>query len=207
MNIKKFFSAAMLLASLTITGCGQGQGGGGGGTPGLQEFPEECPALIDTTSWTAGKSAANSYGANYTQLSGGGKVGVKIAIGDYDPESEGSIGSDGKLPTTSGATVVWNVKAPVAGVYQMIMRGKVSSSGDDYSFDGRHIYVTVNGDQEESNNYGERMYDDAGLDHDEIRPFIVALVKLTGNEDAISLENPYYRVVFDTESDVVFAQM
>lgn len=207
MQLRKILGASALLLALTLVGCGKGEGGGGGGGGDVGDFPEECPEVIDTSSWTNGATGQNAYGATYTQISGGGKAGVKIAIGDYDPDSVGSIGSDGKLPTTEGSTVVWNVKAPKAGIYQMIMKGKVSSSGDSYSFDSRHIYVTVNEDQEQANNYGDRMYTDAGLDHDNLNPFVVALVKLTGKEDAVSLENPFYRVVFDTEADVVFAQI
>ena len=173
--------------------------------PDAPTWPDECPAVIDTSSWTDGTPAANAYGKNYTPISGGGKVGVKININDFDPDSEASF-SSGKLPTTPGATVVWKVKAPKAGIYQMIMKGKVSSSGDSSSLGSRHLYAKVNGFESQSNGYGDRMYDDAGLDHDNYNAFVVALVNLTGNEDAISLENPYYRVVFDMESDVVFAE-
>ena len=175
--------------------------------PAAPTWPAECPAVIDTSAWTAGTPAANAYGKNYTPLTAAdGKVGVKIEVMDYDPDSIGTIGSDGKLETTPGNTVTWNVKAPKAGIYQMIMKAKVSSSGDSYSFDSRHIYVTVNTWESQANNYGDRMYNDAGLDHDNMNAFVVALVNLTGKEDKVTLENPYYRMVIDTTAGVTFAE-
>ena len=125
---------------------------------------------------------------------------------DYDPASIGTIDGNGKLETTPGNTVTWNIKAPKAGIYQMIMKAKVSTSGDSYSFDSRHIYVTVNGWESQANNYGDRMYSDAGLDHDNMNAFVVALVNLTGKEDKVTLENPYYRMVIDTTAGVTFAE-
>ena len=58
------------------------------------------------------------------------------------------------------------------------------------------------------NVYGDRLYTDAGLDHDEKRAFIFALVQLNGPdyEDEISFRNPYYRMKFDTTGDLVFAE-
>ena len=175
--------------------------------PAAPTWPAECPAVIDTSAWTAGTPAANAYGKNYTPLtSADGKVGVKIEVMDYDPASIGTIDGNGKLETTPGNTVTWNVKAPKAGIYQMIMKAKVSSSGDSYSFDSRHIYVTVNSWESQANNYGDRMYTDAGLDHDNMNAFVVALVNLTGKEDKVTLENPYYRMVIDTTAGVTFAE-
>ena len=175
--------------------------------PAAPTWPDACPAVIDTSAWTAGTPAANAYGKNYTPLTGAnGKVGVKIEVMDYDPASIGTIDGNGKLETTPGNTVTWNIKAPKAGIYQMIMKAKVSSSGDSYSFDSRHIYVTVNGWESQANNYGDRMYSDAGLDHDNMNAFVVALVNLTGKEDKVTLENPYYRMVIDTTAGVTFAE-
>ena len=223
MNIKKVFSALALMMALTLVGCNksdtpaQSSGSQGGNEQSSVpagdnfEFPEENPMPV-SRNWTAGTPAQNSYGATYTPLNDAAakKVGVKIALTDYDPDSEGSIDDNGKLPTSAGKSVTYNVKAAKAGLYQMIMKGKVSSSGDSYSFAGsssRGIKVSVNGDEEQANVYGDRMYDDAGLDHDDFNEFVLAVVILTGGEDSVAFENPYYRIVFDVDSDVVFAEI
>ena len=117
--------------------------------PAEPTWPAECPALIDTSAWTAGTPAANAYGKNYTPLTAAdGSVGVKIAMTDYDPSSASTFDSDGKLGTESTSYVKFAVKAPKAGIYQMILKASCSSSGDDYKFAGessRGFDVLVNG--------------------------------------------------------------
>lgn len=175
-------------------------------------WPATCPDLIDTSAWVAGDAVQNSYGKNYIPLTGAdGSVGVKIALADADPSSASTFDSDGKLGTDSTSYVTFKLKAPKAGVYQMILKASCSSSGDQYPFAGsssRGFDVIVNGYEDQDNVYGERLYSDAGLDHDEKRPFIFALVQLNGPdyEDEIQFRNPYYRMKFDTASDLVFAE-
>ena len=179
--------------------------------PAEPTWPAECPALIDTVSWTAGTPVANSYGKNYTPLTAAdGSVGVKIAMTDYNPEGA-SFDADGKLPTEATGYVKFNVKAPKAGVYQLILKASCSASGDDYKFAGessRGFDVLVNEYEDQDNVYGDRLYTDAGLDHDEKRAFIFALVQLNGPtyEDEIAFRNPYYRMKFDTSVDLILAE-
>lgn len=177
--------------------------------PEVPTWPTENPMPVART-WTEGTPAANADGKNYTPLNdaAANKVGVKIAIGDYSPESTGNFTS-GKLPTTAGQAVIYKVKAPKAGIYQMIMKGKVSDGqGNPKTFSERGIIVKVNDYEEQANVYGDRVYGDAGLDFvTDDKEFVVALVNLTGKEDAISLENPYYRVVFKQDVDIVFAEI
>ena len=180
--------------------------------PAEPTWPAECPALIDTSAWTAGTPAANAYGKNYTPLTGAdGSVGVKIAMTDYDPTSASTFDGDGKLGTESTSYVKFAVKAPKAGIYQMILKASCSSSGDDYKFAGessRGFDVLVNGYDDQDNVYGDRLYTDANLDHNEKRQFIFALVQLNGPdyEDEIQFRNPYYRMKFDTSVDLIFAE-
>ncbi len=180
--------------------------------PAEPTWPAECPALIDTSAWTAGTPAANAYGKNYTPLTAAdGSVGVKIAMTDYDPTSASTFDSDGKLGTESTSYVKFAVKAPKAGIYQMILKASCSSSGDDYKFAGessRGFDVLVNGYDDQDNVYGDRLYTDANLDHNEKRQFIFALVQLNGPdyEDEIQFRNPYYRMKFDTSVDLIFAE-
>ena len=178
----------------------------------IPTFPATCPDLIDTSSWTAGAAVKNSYGKDYIPLTGGdGSVGVKIAMTDYDPKSASTFDSDGKLATEADGYVKFAVKAPKAGIYQMILKASCSESGDDYPFAGessRGFDVKVNDYEDQDNVYGTRLYSDAGLDHDEKREFIFALVYLNGPayEDEIQFRNPYYRMKFDTSSYLIFAE-
>ena len=175
-------------------------------------WPEECPALIDTSAWVAGTPAANAFNKNYTPLTAAdGSVGVKIAMTDYDTDSVSSFDSDGKLGTDAADYVKFSVKAPKAGIYQMILKASCSSSGDSYPFAGsssRGFDVKVNGFEDQDNVYGARLYSDANLDHNEKRAFIFALVQLNGPtyEDEVEFRNPYYRMKFDTAADLVFAE-
>ena len=177
-------------------------------------WPELCPDVIDTTSWTAGTAVKNSYDKEYIPLTGpDGSVGVKMALKDYDPQSAGSIDSDGKISPQNEATayVTFRLKAPKAGVYQMILKASCSSSGDEHIFAGessRGFDVLVNGYDDQDNVYGSRLYSDAGLNHDTKEAFVFALVQLNGPdyEDEISFRNPYYRMKFDINGDIVFAE-
>jgi len=174
--------------------------------PAAPTWPAEIPALIDTSSWTAGTAAQNKSGKSYTPISGNGKNGVKIKMTDT---SSGSYSSN-KLPNSAGNGVTYEIKAAKAGLYEMIMSAKVSASGDEYPFAGsssRGLKVTVNGFESQANVYGTRLYTDAGLDHDTKKQFVVALVNLTGGEDTIYIENPFYRFDFDTATDVIFAEI
>ncbi len=180
--------------------------------PAEPTWPAECPALIDTSAWTAGTAAQNAYGKNYTPLTGSdGSVGVKIALADYDTDSVSSFDGDGKLGTNATDYVKFSIKAPKAGVYQMILKASCSSSGDDYPFAGsssRGFDVKINTYEDQDNVYGSRLWTDANLDHSEKRPFIFALVQLSGPEfeDEVEFRNPYYRMKFDTAADLVFAE-
>ena len=175
-------------------------------------WPELCPDVIDTTSWTAGTAVKNSYDKEYIPLTGpDGSVGVKMALKDSDPASASTFDADGKLGTDADSYVTFKLKAPKAGVYQMILKASCSSSGDDYKFAGsssRGFDVKINGYEDQDNVYGDRLYTDAGLNHDTKEAFVFALVQLNGPdyEDEIQFRNPYYRMKFDVNSDIVFAE-
>ena len=175
-------------------------------------WPELCPDVIDTTSWTAGTAVKNSYDKEYIPLTGpDGSVGVKMALKDSDPASASTFDADGKLGTDADSYVTFKLKAPKAGVYQMILKASCSSSGDDYKFAGsssRGFDVKINGYEDQDNVYGDRLYTDAGLNHDTKEAFVFALVQLNGPdyEDEIQFRNPYYRMKFDVNGDIVFAE-
>lgn len=182
--------------------------------PAEPTWPAECPALIDTSAWTAGEAAKNSYGKNYTPITGGdGSVGVKIAMTDFDSDSVSSYDtSDGnKLGTNATDYVKYSLKAPKAGIYQLILTASCSSSGDSYPFAGessRGFDIKVNSFDDQDNVYGSRLFSDANLDHNEKRSFVFGLVQLSGPdyEDEIEFRNPYYRLKFDTSVDLILAE-
>jgi hypothetical protein len=182
------------------------EGGEGGEQQGIA-WPEANPTPINTSSWTAGTAAKNSAGKDYTPLTGNGKNGVKIAFADV---SSGTW--DGtKLSSSADSGVTYQVKAAKAGIYQLIMKAKTSSSGNGKKFnsssDSRNVIVKVNGDATKANVYGERTEVEAGLNNDTKVEFVLALVYLTGNEDSIYLENRYFRIDFDSSFDLIFAEI
>ena len=174
-------------------------------------WPEQCPTPIDTSAWTAGTAAKNLYGKDYTPLTGtDGSVGVKIAMTDFDPSGTGSYESDGSIATKNESTsyVKYNVKAPKAGIYQMILKASISSSNTDRTFSSRGFDVKVNDYDDQANVYGDRVASDAGLNSSEKNYFVFALVQLSGPEyeDEIAFRNHNYRLRFDTSVDLVFAE-
>ena len=184
-----------------------GEGGEGGQTtpvePAAPTFPAENPTPIDYSTWTEGTPAQNKSGKTYTPLAGADKAGVKIAFADV------SAGTwDGtKLSSSENSGVTYEVKAPKAGLYQMIMKAKVSSSGNGKTFTERGVKVTVNTWASQANVYGSRTEVEAGLNTSTKELFVLAVVNLTGEEDSIYIENRYYRIDFDSAAPVVFAEI
>ena len=181
-----------------------GHGGQGGNQPGGDQDDNDF-TKVKSHVWTVSKTENNSDGKAYEQLSDASKnkVGVRIAIGNYSPSSTGSYDSDGKLPSTSGQSVIYKIKAPKAGVYQMVMNGRIKESTLDYTLSQRGIKITVNGaevDIDGANRTGDLTFTG---DND----FVIApSVTLTGDEDTITVECRNYRIQFNMSSSVVFAE-
>lgn len=174
---------------------GQGGGGQGGDTP-----VEEDPLIPFERVWTVTKTENNSDGKAYEQLKDNSKnkVGVRIAIGNV---SSGSYDADGKLPSDADSPVTYKIKAPKAGVYQMVMNGRVSDAS--YMLGKRGIKVTVNGTAVDIQGDDR----DGGLNGTGDNDFVIApSVTLTGDEDVITVECRYYRIKFNLSSSVVFAE-
>ena len=152
--------------------------------------------------WTVTKKENNSDNLEYEQLSdtSKGKVGVRIKLQNISPSSAASYDADGKLPD-DGGSVTYKIKAPKAGVYQMIMNGRVSDAS--YMLGKRGIAVTVNGAA--ANIEGDDR--DGGLNGAGDNDFvIVPSLELTGNEDTITVACKYYRIKFNLSSYVTFAE-
>ena len=153
-------------------------------------------------------SKTNSDGKEYFQLTDTGNkvVGAKIAITNYTVESDASsgtaLGSDGKIAPVNDKTAIltYKITAPKVGTYQMIMRGKCSSSGTEKTLAERHFTVTLNGQAVD-------IQDSRIAVTTNTADFVAApTINLTGNEDVIKITCSDYRIVFDVSSYIVFAE-
>lgn len=150
----------------------------------------------------------NSDGKQYYQLTDTGNkvVGAKIAITNYTVESDAisgtALGSDGKIAPVNEHTAIltYRITAPKAGTYQMIMRGKCSSSATEKTLSERNFTVKLNGTQLDIQNSRIAVTTSTA-------DFVAApTVNLTGNEDTIKITCSDYRIVFDTSSYIIFAE-
>ena len=153
--------------------------------------------------WTVTKKENNSDNKEYEQLSDAskGKVGVQILFPNYSPDSTATV-SDGKLAPQNDTTVylVYRIKAPKAGVYQLVMNGRVSD--DTKTLSERSLKVLVN--DVSADIQGDRT---AGLSGQGDNDFVAApSVQLTGNEDVIKIACPNYRIAFNMSSYLLFAE-
>ena len=153
--------------------------------------------------WTVTKKENNSDGKEYEQLNdaSAGKVGVRILLTNISSTSVAAFDSEGKLPKDADQYVTYQIKAPKAGTYQMVMNGRVSDAS--YKLGERGITIKVNGaavDIEGTNR-------DGGLNGAGDNDFVIApAVQLTGNEDTITVACRYYRIAFNLSSYVTFAE-
>ena len=178
-----------------------GSGSGSGTTSG--------EVAVLQRNWDANPTKlTNSDGKEYYQLTDTGDkvVGAKIAITNYTVESDASsgttLGSDGKIAPTNdhSAILTYRITAPKVGTYQMIMKGKSSSSGASKTLSERHFTVTLNGAAVDIQNSRIAVSTTNG-------EFVAApTINLTGGEDVIKITCSDYRIVFDTSSYIVFAE-
>ena len=153
--------------------------------------------------WTVTKTENNSDGKPYEQLQDAskGKAGVRILTKNISSTSIASYDADGKLPKEENQSVTYQIKAPKAGVYQMVMCGRVSDAS--YMLGKRGITITVNGAAVDIQG-DER---DGGLNGTGDNEFVIApAVQLTGNEDTITVACRYYRIAFALDAYVTFAE-
>lgn len=157
--------------------------------------------------WTDGTPATNSDGKEYIPLTdaAANKVGVKISIQNFTIESGSTatgLDSSGKINPGNdhGAYLTYKVKAPKAGAYQLVLRGKSASNALERTLDARAFAVTLNG--AEVNTYGDRTpLTDTDSD------FVGApTLNLTGNEDAITISASDYRIQFDVAGYIILAE-
>ena len=153
--------------------------------------------------WSVTKKENNADGKEYEQVNDAAKnkVGVRILFTNYSPDSTATV-SGGKLEPQNNDTVylIYRIKAPKAGTYQMIMNGRVSD--DTKTLNERSFKVTLNGANVDVQ--GDRKAD---LTTDGDNDFVAApSINLTGNEDVITVACPDYRIKFLTSSYITFAE-
>ena len=153
-------------------------------------------------------SKTNSDGKEYFQLTDTTNkvVGAKIAVTNYTVESDAAsgtaMGSDGKIGPVNdkSAILTYKITAPKVGTYQMIMKGKCSSSGTDKTLAERNFTVKLNGQTVDIQNNRIAVTTTNA-------EFVAApTLNLTGNEDVIKITCSDYRIVFDVTSYIVFAE-
>ena len=155
--------------------------------------------------WTESAPQNNSDGKPYIQLSdaSSGKVGVKILFSNFSPDSTATV-SSGKINPQNDTSVslVYRIKAPKAGAYQLVMNGRVSNSGLGMTLSERAFKVTLNGASVDIENTQTNV-----LTADGDNDFVAApTINLTGNEDVVTIACPNYRIVFTDGSFLTFIE-
>ena len=163
--------------------------------------------------YTEGAAQTNTSGKEYIPLEDAtaGKVGVKISIQNWELPTFEGVDATSKLATDGGiepknehsAFIGFRIKAPKAGNYQLVLRGKGSSSGDGKTLDDRAFAVKVNGQDVEIEGDREPINSTAHTD------FVAApTLALSGvEEDVVAISCSDYRIKFDTTSFVLFNEI
>ena len=179
------------------------------------QAPAEDPLLTPLVrNYTAGDAIKNSSEKDYFQLTDAtaNKVGVKIAMANWEvatfegATAEAVLASDGGIEPKNdhNAFIAFKIKAPKAGNYQMVVKGKGSSSGDGKTLDDRAFAVKLNG--EDVDVKGDR----EPINSSDFTEFVAApTMALRGpeQEDIIALSCSDYRIKFDTASFVIFNEI
>ena len=119
-------------------------------------------------------------------------------------ESSGDTATSGKMPDTNGEFVSWKVSLP-AGQYDVYFSAKFSPSGANYAFSGsnsRGIEVKYNDELVDFD--GTKTAENYGLTTTGYKEFTFFKITATGGIDTLAIQNPFYRLVFDVASDIVF---
>ena len=177
-----------------------------------------APLTVLERNYTEGTPAQNLEGKEYIPLNDAtnNKAGVKIKVADFNPSSTNTIGSDGKCSVQSaGSYVDYWIKAPKAGAYQMVVSCKFSSTGAGFPLNDKEAVgadndrgVTVKLNSFQVDIAATRTAEEMGLNTSDYAQCVLApVLDLTGGNDMVSFENPYYRFVFDLNSYIIFQEI
>lgn len=172
------------------------------------EQPAADPDFLEVVehTWVDGTAATNSDGKEYIPLTDGDKVGVKISIQNYtvtdDANADTALNSKGQIDPSNktDAFLTYKITAPKAGVYQMVMRGKTKEDAMERKFENRGLTVKVNGVAADISGDRQPL---VATDTDFV---VVPSIALSGEEDTIQITACYYRIQFDVESFIIFAE-
>ena len=125
---------------------------------------------------------------------------VKISDAELIKGSMGTSGNDkGKLSTDPGVAA-WTFQLP-AGEYDVYFDMNYSSSGEGKTLSERGVKVTLNG---EDVTFDNTVSDDViGTSTSEFKSVTFCSITATGGGDVITIQNPYYRYVFDYDNGYV----
>ena len=155
----------------------------------------------DNITWTVGTGVENTDEYYYYPITATGQAnGIQIAVAD----NPNGWNDDGK--PTSNTTYTWYVQAERAGYYQMVMSAKMSSAGHATTGYWSGANIQVNGSTsgvQKLELYGDTPDFDA-VDYNDI---VVAIVPLTGYEDAVSFQQSSWRIVVDPTSNIIFREI
>ena len=155
----------------------------------------------DNITWTVGTGVENTDEYYYYPITATGQAnGIQIAVAD----NPNGWNDDGK--PTSSTTYTWYVQAERAGYYQMVMSAKMSSAGHATTGYWSGANIQVNGSTsgvQKLELYGDTPDFDA-VDYNDV---VVAIVPLTGYEDAVSFQQSSWRIVVDPTSNIIFREI
>ena len=220
MKKTKFFAALVAMLALGVVACNNANSEPAKESSAPAKASSQAPTTskapaVDYTqilprTWTEGTPVKNSSDKNYIPLTDAtnNKVGVKIAVLDFTldaPETTATgMDNSGKIEPGNdhGAYIRFRIVAPKAGDYQMIMRGKSSTSNNalEKSLNDRAFDVKLNGESVDVQ--GDRVV----LTAEQADFVAVPTIHLTGQEDTIDVTASDYRIQFDREGFVVFSE-
>lgn len=151
----------------------------------------------------AGTAKTDDNGREYTEYTCStchGVVSTRIAFNTFTVTA-GEF-KDGKISQDPVGEIAWNVQLP-AGDYDVYFEAKFSSSsGADRTFETRKVNLNYNGVDVEYDK--TKTAEDVGMNSSDFVAFTFCSITATGNVDTMKLQNPNYRLVFDTEGYIVF---
>ena len=136
----------------------------------------------------------------YTCSTCNGVVSTRIAFNTFEV-TQGSF-ENGKISQDPVGEIAWNVQLP-AGDYDVYFEAKFSSSsGANRTFETRKVNLNYNGVDVDYDK--TKTAEDVGMNSSDFVAFTFCSITATGNVDTMKLQNPNYRLVFDTDGYIVF---
>ncbi len=164
--------------------------------------PKETPVPKLAHTLGAGTAKTDDKGREYTDFECSEchqTVSTRISFNTFE-EISGTF-EEGKI-AKDGGKIGWTFQLP-AGDYDVFFEAKFSSSsGGNRTFATRQVVVTYNGNNVEYDT--SKTAEDVGMNSSEFKACTFFTITATGGVDKMTMQNPNYRLVFDTEGYIVF---